>query len=677
VSTLVSSNRIAEIIDEVIEEYGLPEGFYLDANFVNEIAGLFGYIYPRWDKGDPKLWLDLISNTKHKKKIRIIIDRLDWLTSDLTKIACETFEKVYQAKFLRGRNVDVVFLGCVYLACRAIEYPVLERDFVGVEYIGSLKQILKQYRNLLYESRRLHLPKIPLKRPLTYVERLMQEFNADLQISLLGIQESLSLPPLDGKDPVVIAAALIYIIFRTTRTQILQSNLANYISRSTATLRTGISFVKRSIEIKNIELDVIIKSQVIGNLGIAYLRSGRHQESFLLLSYLSEMNYELPQYALISMRTRYRDEDLALASPVQIVEEGTRLHYVGFTHLIENEILDARQYFQRAADRRSHISDHLESRTNVALTYYATNEFEKSNAYYEEIVSRYISVGNTVGLPVLHINMSRNYLALNKIKGAEKSAREALSLAVTNAQKSLEADALETLALVEICKPMDSQSEHLYQRAVQLRMTLNDSSTLSYSLLRYCLVSRDIQAIEENLKILEEIQFHLSPIFIEVIKSVHPFYRMDLDPIASINKYLDYSDVIPQQFKEIRIYCLLGIGIQMIKYLSQSSKGISITLTRIINLVKSITGDDPFLSSIESAIVYSLDQPDENFRIPRTEAVSQSDEFQVSSWAHQIIESLGDRIGTSSSYEGYLKEYTILTEKILRSQDFVRAIVTV
>jgi transcription initiation factor TFIIB len=189
------------------------------------------------------------------KSLRIAFSELNRLKDKLglseaiVEKAAYIFRKAHQRGKLRGRSIPAVMAASIYIACRQME---TSRTLDDIAFVSNVKRksIAKYHRKLVLEFQ-LQLPEVDSTKCISRVAN-----NANITgktkhqaINLMNdvVKQGISA----GKDPMGLAAAILYVSCIKTGEQKSQIDLANAAQTAEATIRNRVKDLKNRLELNN------------------------------------------------------------------------------------------------------------------------------------------------------------------------------------------------------------------------------------------------------------------------------------------------------------------------------------------------------------------------------------------------------------------------------------------
>ncbi len=159
------------------------------------------------------------------------------------------YRKAQENRLVLGRSISGVLVAAIYTACREMGIPRTLNDIATKSNVKR-KSVAKCYRQLLLE---LDL-KIPMVDPIKCITRIankaeITEKTKHHAISLMNIVTEIEISA--GKDPMGLAATVIYASCIRTGEIKTQKEIANAADITDMTLRTRLKDLKRHLDLLN------------------------------------------------------------------------------------------------------------------------------------------------------------------------------------------------------------------------------------------------------------------------------------------------------------------------------------------------------------------------------------------------------------------------------------------
>ncbi len=193
--------------------------------------------------------------TPTDKNLKQAFDQLDimkdklGLSDAIVEKTAYIYRRAQKRRFLRGRTIPSVLAAAVYIACREIGIARTLKDIAEVSNV-KYKFLTKIYRNLILE---LDL-KVPNTDPMKCIAKVANEANLnektkrkaiDIMNDLTSKNEIFSA----GKDPMGLAATILYISCLETGEKIKQEYIANVAGVRGATLRNRLKDLTNQLQV--------------------------------------------------------------------------------------------------------------------------------------------------------------------------------------------------------------------------------------------------------------------------------------------------------------------------------------------------------------------------------------------------------------------------------------------
>lgn len=157
------------------------------------------------------------------------------LSNNIAEKAAYIYRKILEKKLTQGRSISAIIMASVYVACRELEVP---RTLNEISKSGNIrrKEIISNYKMIIKE---LNL-NLPVSTPFTCVGKIannagIPETTKRHAIKLLEKAQKSQM--LDGKDPVGMAAAALYLSSLEMHEKFTQLNIAKAANTSDVTVR--------------------------------------------------------------------------------------------------------------------------------------------------------------------------------------------------------------------------------------------------------------------------------------------------------------------------------------------------------------------------------------------------------------------------------------------------------
>lgn len=152
------------------------------------------------------------------------------------------YRKIEHKGFMRGRPIASVLAACLYLTCREMCVP---RTMDEIRLVSNVKknQLGRDYREMVFN---LDLS-VPPVNHLQYLETISSRLEFDERITRSAVTLMRNLLDLEisaGKDPMGVAAAVLYIVSQTHGKSIKQADFADAAGITEVTLRARCKDIK-------------------------------------------------------------------------------------------------------------------------------------------------------------------------------------------------------------------------------------------------------------------------------------------------------------------------------------------------------------------------------------------------------------------------------------------------
>ncbi len=202
----------------------------------------------------------IVSYSNEKRNLKIAIDILNRLKDKISlTLACveeafSYYRKALETGLIKGRSIKEMIIACVYITCKKIFLP---RTLSEIAKIVNGNEVFaaRCYRILTREFKIVYTQVDPV----LYLHKIAKESNISERTTRKALDILISIrknQAFIGKDPLSIAAAILYSTCRKNREKISQSKIAYSANINIITLR------KRLFEIKSIfgDLDLLLNN---------------------------------------------------------------------------------------------------------------------------------------------------------------------------------------------------------------------------------------------------------------------------------------------------------------------------------------------------------------------------------------------------------------------------------
>ncbi|MEA2069981.1 MAG: TFIIB-type zinc ribbon-containing protein [Asgard group archaeon] len=203
-------------------------------------------------------WLNRRTGRSEARNLRDAIAELKRLASqlsisdDITETAATYYRRALKAKLIRGRSINSMTAAAIYIACRTHNVPKTLKDVCEVGKVER-KELARCVRVYIVE---LGIKPTPIN-PAQLVSRLASELEITMhtQNRAIEILKSAQKYRLDvGKNPMSIAAAVIYIAGIQTGERRTQQQVAKAARTTPVTLRNRFKELVAALEIGEVEV---------------------------------------------------------------------------------------------------------------------------------------------------------------------------------------------------------------------------------------------------------------------------------------------------------------------------------------------------------------------------------------------------------------------------------------
>jgi transcription initiation factor TFIIB len=156
-----------------------------------------------------------------------------------------TYRKIEHKGLVRGRSIPSVLTACLYLTCRELAIP---RTIDEIQEASNVKrkQIAREYREIV-KTLELNVPPVNYFQCLEKISNSLQ-FDGKITRDAMTLMQNISeLGISAGKDPMGLAAAVLYILSKTEGKLIKQEVIANAAGITDVTLRARTKEVKNKL----------------------------------------------------------------------------------------------------------------------------------------------------------------------------------------------------------------------------------------------------------------------------------------------------------------------------------------------------------------------------------------------------------------------------------------------
>ena len=206
----------------------------------------------------------IVSYSNEKRNLKIAIDMLNrlkdkiHLTSACVEEAFSYYRKALEAGLIKGRSIKEMIVACVYITCKKISLP---RTLSEISKIVNGNEVFASrcYRLLTKEFKIINRQVDPV----LFLHKIANESRISERTTRKALEILISLRRneiFNGKDPLSIAAAILYAACRKNKEKVSQSKIAYSANINIITLR------KRLSELKDMHVNI----ECIGNINEGY-----------------------------------------------------------------------------------------------------------------------------------------------------------------------------------------------------------------------------------------------------------------------------------------------------------------------------------------------------------------------------------------------------------------------
>ena len=190
----------------------------------------------------------IVSYSNEKRNLKIAIDMLNrlkdkiHLTSACTEEAFSYYRKALETGLIKGRSIKEMVIACVYITCKKISLP---RTLSEISKIVNGNEIFaaRCYRLLAREFKIVYTQSDPV----IFLHKIANESKVSEKTTRKALDILLSIRKNEifiGKDPLSIAAAILYAVCRKNKEKVSQSKIAHSANINIITLRKRLSELK-------------------------------------------------------------------------------------------------------------------------------------------------------------------------------------------------------------------------------------------------------------------------------------------------------------------------------------------------------------------------------------------------------------------------------------------------
>jgi transcription initiation factor TFIIB len=168
------------------------------------------------------------------------------LSDTIVEKAAYTYRKVQERGLIRGRTIDSMLAAAVYSACREMETPRTIKDIAAKSNVKR-KDVARSYRLLVVELG----VRIPVVNPMKCVARVANKLSISEKTkhhALSMMEEVINKKITAGKEPMGLAATVLYVSSIKTDEKIPQKNIAAASRVTEVTIRKRLKDLKNHLE---------------------------------------------------------------------------------------------------------------------------------------------------------------------------------------------------------------------------------------------------------------------------------------------------------------------------------------------------------------------------------------------------------------------------------------------
>ena len=182
-------------------------------------------------------------------ELNISKDKLG-LTHGAVEKTAYVYRKFQKRGFVRGRSIPSVLAAAVYIACREMGISRTIKDIAAISNV-RLKELARIYRILIFE---LDI-KIPIVDPMKCIAKVANKANLNEKTvrQAMRIMKDFNDREISaGKNPMSLAATVLYVSCIKTGENITKENIANAAGVTGVTLRNRLKDLKKQLQLYNI-----------------------------------------------------------------------------------------------------------------------------------------------------------------------------------------------------------------------------------------------------------------------------------------------------------------------------------------------------------------------------------------------------------------------------------------
>ena len=179
-------------------------------------------------------------------KLDILKDRLG-LSDSIVEKAAYIYRKAQERGLIRGRTISGILAAAIYIACREMGISRTLKDIASYSNV-KFKEVAKSYRLLCIE---LDL-KVPIVDPMKYIAKVANKANLSERTKRQAAQIMNNITQREistGKNPMGLAASVLYMSSIKTGENITQGNLSDAAGVTEVTLRNRYKDLMNRLEL--------------------------------------------------------------------------------------------------------------------------------------------------------------------------------------------------------------------------------------------------------------------------------------------------------------------------------------------------------------------------------------------------------------------------------------------
>ncbi len=175
------------------------------------------------------------------------------LPSSVQEMAAVIYRKALDKGLVRGRSIASIAAAALYVACRSTKTPKTLNEVVDASLRGR-KDIARSYRLLLRTLRM----KMPIHDPLDYISKFAEKAGISGGVQGFAVKilrEAKRKRLIMGKDPMGVAAAVLYIACQLKGEEVTQKQIADVAEVTEVTIRN-----RKKELMKKLDIDSVLNS---------------------------------------------------------------------------------------------------------------------------------------------------------------------------------------------------------------------------------------------------------------------------------------------------------------------------------------------------------------------------------------------------------------------------------